>query len=83
MGSILGLVAGGASKIFGLAEGGAIPTEASPSKGAIPDDIPAAVSAGEFVIPADAVRWHGEKTFYGLVEKAETERAERQQALPV
>jgi hypothetical protein len=30
------------------------------------DDIPAMLSEGEYVVPADVVRWHGLKTFEGL-----------------
>ena len=34
------------------------------------DDIPAALSDGEYVVPADVVRYHGLKTFMGLREEA-------------
>lgn len=78
-GSILGLGAGLGMKAFGFEEGGAVPAELSPSGGAEQDDVPVAVTVGEFVIPKDAVQWHGEKHFHKLIEKA---REERQQAVP-
>lgn len=59
-------------------DGGAIPTEASPSRGAETDDINARLNAGEFVFPADAVAWYGEKHMYGLVDKAKREREQYQ-----
>ena len=34
------------------------------------DDIPAALSSGEYVVPADVVRWHGLKQFVSLREEA-------------
>ena len=34
------------------------------------DDIPAVLSDGEYVVPADVVRYHGLKTFMGLREEA-------------
>ena len=30
------------------------------------DDVPAMLSEGEYVVPADVVRWHGLKTFESL-----------------
>ncbi len=70
VGQLLGMAGGMAMKGFGFSEGGPVPAEMSPSRGAIPDDVPANVSAGEFVIPEEAVRWYGEKHFHGLVDKA-------------
>src|SRR5210317_215516 len=32
----------------------------------VADDIPAMLSEGEYVVPADVVRWHGVKTFEEL-----------------
>jgi hypothetical protein len=76
-GSALGMFGGMAAKRFGfLAEGGAIPEEASPSGGSQQDDVPVAVSVGEFVVPRETVSWFGEKHFHKLTEKAEQERAE-------
>lgn len=61
------------------AAGGAIPATASPSRGAIPDDVPAALTAGEFVVPADTVRWLGEKAMHQMIAKAANDRAAAQQ----
>lgn len=47
-----------------------VPPEASPSGGAAIDDVPAQLNVGEFVIPKDVVRWHGEKFFQNLIQKA-------------
>ncbi|KQS78052.1 hypothetical protein ASG32_26155 [Methylobacterium sp. Leaf361] len=62
--------------------------EMSPSGGAQTDDVPARLNAGEFVLPADTVRWVGEKHLQGLIKKSEEERQKagakpRVQALPV
>lgn len=87
--------------IAGLFEdGGAVPTddemhagirvtrEMSPSGGAETDDVPARLNAGEFVLPADTVRWIGEKHLQQLIAKSGEERQKasakpRVQALPV
>lgn len=88
-GSALGLIGGLAGKAFGLAEGGAIPDprdvgaipeEMSPSSGAATDDVPANLNVGEFVIPEDVVSWYGEKHMYSLIDKANKEREQAQQA---
>lgn len=50
--------------------GGGVPAHASPTRGAIPDDVPARLTAGEFVVPRDVVMWEGEKNMYGLIDKA-------------
>lgn len=82
--SFFGLNKGGAIEP-GYARGGAIdpsgpvPEQASPSNGAATDDVHAALDVGEFVMPEEAVRWHGEKTFYGMIEKAQRERDEAKQ----
>lgn len=78
--SLLGTVAGTAlggwgSGGFKFAEGGAVPPVASPSRGAIPDDIPARVSAGEFIMPEDVVRWFGEEKLTKMIEKSRADRA--------
>jgi hypothetical protein len=89
LGSIMSLNEGGAIPEDGMPpsdapiagagmaqEGGHVPHEASPSKGAIPDDVNARLSPGEFVIPADAVKWLGEKQVYSMIDKAKQERAQ-------
>ena len=82
-GNLLGIAGGIAMKRFGFEEGGAVPPEASPSRGGQTDDVPVAVSVGEFVVPRETVSWLGEKHFHKLIEKTAQERAETQgQAVP-
>lgn len=62
--------------------------EMSPSGGAETDDVPARLNAGEFILPADTVRWVGEKHLQQLIAKSGEERQKagakpRVQALPV
>ncbi|EIZ87145.1 virion-associated phage protein [Methylobacterium sp. GXF4] len=81
-------------------EGGTVPTDdemhagirvtrdMSPSGGAMTDDVPARLNAGEFVLPADTVRWVGEKHLQQLIRKSGEERSQagakpRMQALPI
>lgn len=75
VGDILGLGAGILTKAIGLKKGGAVPVDASPSRGAIPDDVSTKLSAGEYVMPKEAVAWYGEKHLKGLVEKARKDHA--------
>ncbi len=58
--------------------GGAIPMQASPSAGQATDDVPARLTAGEFVVPKDVMEWLGQKQLYGMLDKA---RADRDKAL--
>jgi hypothetical protein len=51
-----------------LADGGAVPDTASPSAGRGIDDVPARLTAGEFVIPKDVLSWKGEEFFQKLIE---------------
>jgi hypothetical protein len=85
IGSALGLVGGiGLSYLnpFGskpavtpkYAVGGTVPDQASPSDGEAVDDVPAQLTAGEFVIPKAAVEWFGQKHFHQLIDKANKER---------
>jgi hypothetical protein len=76
-GSALGLIGGIGLKAFGFDEGGAVPAAISPSRGAKTDDVPAKLTAGEFVVPQEAVQWYGEKHFVNLIEKAQKEKAEK------
>lgn len=66
------------SKMPMLATGGEVPEQASPTEGVNVDDVPAMLTAGEFVIPKDVVEWMGEKTMHGLITKARKEM----QAIP-
>lgn len=52
------------------AEGGAIPDQASPTSGAAIDDVPARLTAGEFVVPKDVASWKGEEFFQKLIEQS-------------
>jgi hypothetical protein len=50
--------------------GGAVPTQASPTQGKAIDDVPARLTAGEFVVPKDVVNWFGQKHFVDTIDKA-------------
>ena len=52
------------------AEGGAVPVHQSPSGGRAVDDVDARLTAGEFVVPKDVVRWKGEEFMQKLIEGA-------------
>lgn len=52
------------------AEGGAIPEHASPTGGSAIDDVPARLTAGEFVVPKDVATWKGEEFFQKLIEQS-------------
>jgi hypothetical protein len=58
-------------------QGGAIPMQASPTNGSAVDDVPAALTVGEFVVPKDVTSWLGEKHLQQQIQKA---RQEKQQA---
>jgi hypothetical protein len=73
-----GSVGGAAiSKLFS-AEGGAIPMSTSPTQGQAVDDVPAQLTAGEFVIPREVTSWYGEKFFQNLIQKAQNEKGKAQ-----
>lgn len=77
-GSILGTVAG----IAGFSEGGAVPAEISPSRGKAVDDVAAALTPGEFVVPRDVVQWKGEEFFQKLAAKSREDRQANSPAKP-
>jgi hypothetical protein len=56
-------------------DGMPVPPDASPSAGGAIDDVPARLNVGEFVVPKDVVRWHGEKFFQNLIQKARKEES--------
>ncbi|HEX6825727.1 MAG TPA: hypothetical protein VF077_05355 [Nitrospiraceae bacterium] len=58
-----------------VAEGGYIPEEVSRSDGEVVDDVPANLTAGEFVIPKDVVEWKGQEYFYKLMAQVRKMRA--------
>jgi hypothetical protein len=49
-------------------DGGGVPMAASPSEGVEIDDVPARLTAGEFVVPKDVVDFKGEEYFQRLIE---------------
>ena len=57
------------------AEGGFIDDSESPTDGQRVDDVPANLTAGEFVIPKDIVEWKGQEFFYKLMAQARKMRA--------
>ena len=57
------------------AQGGEVPDELSKSNGNRVDDVPANLTAGEFVIPKDIVEWKGQEFFYKLMAQARKMRA--------
>ena len=59
----------------GQTPGGRVPPQASPSGGSATDDVPAALTVGEFVIPKDAAQWIGEQNLQKLILKARQEKA--------
>ena len=66
-----------------MANGGNyIPEETSPSGGQNVDDVPAMVSAGEFVLPERTVDWFGEKYFQNLIAKSDRDREKQTVAAP-
>lgn len=77
-GSVLGLGAGLFGKMLGFEEGGAvpqtpggaIPMAASPTGGQAVDDVPARLTAGEFVVPKDVTAWKGEEFFQKLIDQS-------------
>jgi hypothetical protein len=61
--------------LVALAEGGGVPNSSSPTDGAAVDDVPANLTAGEFVIPKDVTQWLGQGHFYKLMAQARKARA--------
>jgi hypothetical protein len=59
----------------GATPGGTVPIHASPSMGAVTDDVPAMLTAHEFVIPKDVAVWKGHQYFAGQIDKARQEQA--------
>ena len=59
---------------LGATTGGTVPVHASPSMGATTDDVPAMLTANEFVIPKDVATWLGHKHLAGQIDKARQEQ---------
>jgi hypothetical protein len=70
-----GIAAPGGSGGLHLAAGGDVPDELSKSNGGKVDDVPASLTAGEFIIPKDIVQWKGQEFFYKLMAQARKMRA--------
>jgi hypothetical protein len=51
-------------------QGGAIPMGVSPSAGQAVDDVPARLTAGEFIVPRDVASWKGEEFFQKLINQS-------------
>lgn len=75
--TITGGIAGAATGMF-FNDGGPILPEHSPSRGAVPDDVKINVSADEFIVPAEVVRWKGQEFFEKL--KTQVAKAKQQPA---
>jgi len=76
-GTALGLAGSAAIKFLadgGMADnmttGGDVPTDASPTGGGAIDDVPARLTAGEFVVPKDVASWKGEEYFQKLIDQS-------------
>jgi hypothetical protein len=50
--------------------GGGVPAHASPSNGQVTDDVPALLTANEFVIPKDVATWKGHEYFAKQIDMA-------------
>lgn len=59
---------------LGATTGGTVPVHASPSMGAATDDVPAMLTANEFVVPKDVATWIGHKALAGQIDKARQEQ---------
>ncbi len=60
-------------------QGGVVPLDLSPSHGARRDDVKIGVGGGEYIFPDDVSRWYGEEKLGKMIEKARTDRQQRQQ----
>jgi hypothetical protein len=72
-GTALGLAGSAAIKFLadgGPTDGGEVPNDASPSNGKAIDDVPARLTAGEFVVPKDVAAWKGEEYFQKLIDQS-------------
>ena len=59
---------------IGATTGGTVPVHSSPSMGSAVDDVPAMLTANEFVIPKDVAMWVGHKALAGQIDKARKEQ---------
>lgn len=83
LGSALGLAEGGSVPSSALpTTGGRVPLNASPSRGIMTDDVPARLTADEFVVPRDVAKWKGEEFFQKLIAKSREDRQTQAPAQP-
>jgi hypothetical protein len=78
-GTALGLVGSAAIKFMadgGMTTGGDVPDDASPTGGGAIDDVPARLTAGEFVVPKDVASWKGEEYFQKLIDQSRKAKGE-------
>lgn len=78
-GTALGLVGSAAIKFLsdgGMTTGGDVPDDASPTGGGAIDDVPARLTAGEFVVPKDVASWKGEEYFQKLIDQSRKAKGE-------
>jgi hypothetical protein len=54
--------------------GGGVPASASPSNGQATDDVPAMLTANEFVIPKDVATWKGHEYFARQIDQARSQQ---------
>jgi hypothetical protein len=62
------------SPLPNVTPGGTVPPQASPTMGQASDDVPAMLTANEFVMPKDVVEWYGQKYFYDQIDKARSQQ---------
>ena len=55
---------------IGATTGGTVPVHSSPSMGSAVDDVPAMLTANEFVIPKDVAMWKGHEYFAKQIDQA-------------
>lgn len=55
--------------------GGVVHAAQSPSHGVEVDDVPARLTAGEFVLPKDVASWYGEEKLQKFIQKAREDKA--------
>ena len=56
-----------------------VPQTASPTNGHAIDDVPAKLTAGEFVLPKDVVSWKGEEFLQNFLQKSREAIAQSKQ----
>jgi hypothetical protein len=57
-------------------DGGDVPEQASPTRGVAIDDVPARLTAGEFVVPKDVAAWKGEEFFQKMIDNSRKAKGE-------